>query len=373
MGSGVFDIPSTKVYYYAGMKGWGAKYGGLSTVKLGEPTLSIVVPKANQRWSNSVFTVTGTVQNNAGLAGVGLAGVFYSLNNDAWTSATTANGWSNWTATVTLTPGTNTIAVYAEDTEGITSTTNTVKFIYVLTAPLKVNLNGDGTVSPNYNNELLEIGTSYSMTAKAATGFGFAGWTGSETTNGATLKFVMASNLTFTANFVDTTKPTLSIVSPKANAKLTNVVLAVTGTAKDNAELAGVFYSLNNGAWAKVATANGWSNWTATVTLTQKTNTIAAYAQDAAGNVSTTNTVKFTLTVTPPSSPPQIGSGTAGLQAGGKFGFTITGVSSQIVVVEASMNLVDWQPIWTNTLSGASTNFTDSQWKNFPNRYYRAR
>ena len=71
--------------------------------------------------------------------------------------------------------------------------------------------------------------------------------------------------------------------------------------------------------------------------------------------------------------PPQIGGGGGiGIQSG-NFGFIITGVTNQTVVVEASTNLVNWQPIWTNTLSGASTNFTDSLWKNFPNRFYRAR
>ncbi len=37
------------------------------------------------------------------------------------------------------------------------------------------------------------------------------------------------------------------------------------------------------------------------------------------------------------------------------FGFTIIGTNGMSIVVEASTNLVDWQPVWTNTLSGAST------------------
>jgi hypothetical protein len=57
----------------------------------------------------------------------------------------------------------------------------------------------------------------------------------------------------------------------------------------------------------------------------------------------------------------------------GNFGFTINGVTNQTVVVEASTNLVDWLPVWTNTLSGASAIFIDSQWTNYPARYYRAR
>jgi len=61
------------------------------------------------------------------------------------------------------------------------------------------------------------------------------------------------------------------------------------------------------------------------------------------------------------------------------FGFTIIGTNGMSAVVEASTNLVDWQPVWTNTLSAATSNldgsvtFTDSQWTNYPARFYRAR
>jgi len=68
---------------------------------------------------------------------------------------------------------------------------------------------------------------------------------------------------------------------------------------------------------------------------------------------------------------PQIGSGSIGVSSG-NFSFTITGVSNQTIVVEASTNLVNWQPVWTNTLSGTATNFTDPQWTNYPSRFYRA-
>ncbi len=62
----------------------------------------------------------------------------------------------------------------------------------------------------------------------------------------------------------------------------------------------------------------------------------------------------------------------AGVQ-GNNFGFNFINTNALPVVVEASANFVDWQPIWTNVLVGYSTNFVDSQWKNYPNRFYRAR
>jgi hypothetical protein len=69
---------------------------------------------------------------------------------------------------------------------------------------------------------------------------------------------------------------------------------------------------------------------------------------------------------------PQVGTGSAGVKAGG-FGFTLNGVVNQTIVVEASTNLVNWQPIWTNTLSTLSTNFVDPDWVNHPDRFYRLR
>jgi len=69
---------------------------------------------------------------------------------------------------------------------------------------------------------------------------------------------------------------------------------------------------------------------------------------------------------------PQIGTGSAGAKPGG-YGSTLTGVTNQTIVVEASTNLVNWQPIWTTTLSAVSSSFVDPEWLNFPHRFYRAR
>jgi uncharacterized repeat protein (TIGR02543 family) len=294
--SGVIRAANGDLYgtaTYGGNKGgYGTIYRLRDTTK---PTLSITSPTSNQKWSNSVFSVTGKASDN-----VGVANVFYSLNNSGWINPITTNNWSNWTAQVTLTPGTNIIQSYALDDGGSLSATDTVKFVYILSAPLAVGVNGSGTVSPSYNGELLQVGANYSITAKAATGFGFTGWTGSATTNNATLKFQMASNLTFTANFVDTAKPTLAITSPKASQKWSNDVFSVTGTAKDNVGVSGVFYSLNNSGWASAATGNNWANWTAGISLTPGTNILSAYSVDAVGNLSATDTVKFVYILSAP-------------------------------------------------------------------------
>ena len=76
------------------------------------------------------------------------------------------------------------------------------------------------------------------------------------------------------------------------------------------------------------------------------------------------------LTTMELSAPPQLGSG-VGIHTG-NFGFTIIGVNNQVITVEASTNLVNWQVIQTITLFGTSTNVTDTQWKSYPRRFYRA-
>ena len=267
--------------------------GALATGRAGtaKPILSFTNLKTGQRLSNDVFTVQGNTTST-----LGVSNVLYKFT-DVWTNAIPAstNNWTNWSAQINLTPGTNTLAAYAVDNSGNRSLTNTVKFVYVVFTKLIVNTNGNGTVTPNYNGQLLQIGETYSMTAKSPiSGFGLQNWTdGSNNvvTNGATLKFFMASNLVFTANFGDVTKPTVKVTSVSTNASPGS--LTVNGTASDNVAVTNVIYSLNNAAWTNASPANGWSNWTAQVTLTPGSNTVAVCAVDSSGILSVTNTVKY--------------------------------------------------------------------------------
>jgi hypothetical protein len=70
--------------------------------------------------------------------------------------------------------------------------------------------------------------------------------------------------------------------------------------------------------------------------------------------------------------PPQTGSIGPAVRTN-PFGFTITGPSNGIVVVEGSTNLakVNWSPLATNILTGGSASFSDPQWTNYPSRFYR--
>jgi hypothetical protein len=73
---------------------------------------------------------------------------------------------------------------------------------------------------------------------------------------------------------------------------------------------------------------------------------------------------------------PQVQTGDAsfGVQSN-QFGFNITGSSNLVIVVEACTNFSNpvWQPVSTNTLTGGLSYFSDSQWTNYPSRFYRLR
>ena len=103
----------------------------------------------------------------------------------------------------------------------------------------------------------------------------------------------MQSNLTLQANFVDTSKPTLSITNLTAGQRVSNAVFTVKGTASDNWQVSNVCCQINGLGWNAATNINNWTNWAAGVTLIPGTNVVQAYAVDTSGNVSTTNSVSF--------------------------------------------------------------------------------
>jgi sugar lactone lactonase YvrE len=57
----------------------------------------------------------------------------------------------------------------------------------------------------------------------------------------------------------------------------------------------------------------------------------------------------------------------------GRFGFTFAGPMGNTVMVETSSDLLNWQPVWTNTVSSRPEPFSDSKTLASPQRFYRAR
>ena len=88
------------------------------------PTNTITTPMSGQKMTNALATVIGTAKDNWKVAGV-----WYQLNSGAWNLVTTTNSYTNWTQTVTLLTGTNTLKAYALDLGGNFSTTNTLSVV----------------------------------------------------------------------------------------------------------------------------------------------------------------------------------------------------------------------------------------------------
>jgi hypothetical protein len=94
--------------------------------------------------TNALATVAGTTSDNWGVTGV-----WYQLNSGAWNASVTTNGWTNWTTTVELIAGTNTVKAYAMNLGGNVSTNSSVsivssntfmlQLVFTNSVPLKTN------------------------------------------------------------------------------------------------------------------------------------------------------------------------------------------------------------------------------------------
>src|SRR5262249_50078290 len=70
-------------------------------------------------------------------------------------------------------------------------------------SPLTININGSGTISPpSYANTLLEVGKSYTVTAKPTVANLFSNWTEAVSSSNPKLTFTMQSNMVINANFI---------------------------------------------------------------------------------------------------------------------------------------------------------------------------
>jgi uncharacterized repeat protein (TIGR02543 family) len=334
------------------------------------PAVAFTSPKAGADVTNATV-VEGTATDN-----VDVASVWFRLENAAGTNAyapatiltnsvgtntlySVGTGTVSWSALVTnLIYGPNTVRIKAVDISSNVSGSVTRVFNNVATAPLALAIKGRGAISISgaasipspTNGQLLDIGFNYVLTARAAAGFAFTGWTGSIDTNSAKLSFTMSSNLSFTANFVDVTPPGITVSSPVQNQRWSNSTFTAAGTAKDNVQVSNVLCQLNGGGWTPATPLNStWSNWTATLAPLQSTNLFEAYSVDTTGNRSATNKVHFLF----------IPSATLALQTNGLGGVTPAD-NHKLLAIGTNYTLTatpahDW--IFSNWIAGGSTNF----------------
>ncbi|MGH8025072.1 MAG: InlB B-repeat-containing protein, partial [Limisphaerales bacterium] len=95
-----------------------------SFAETAKPALRVLSPASGTREPGAVATVTGIAQDVWGIAAVA-----YQLDDGAWINSFTTNGFTNWSATVELSAGTNVLNIYAMNLGGNYSPTNSLRLI----------------------------------------------------------------------------------------------------------------------------------------------------------------------------------------------------------------------------------------------------
>lgn len=165
------------------------------------PAVAITVPA--KALTNLSYTVKGTAKDN-----VLVTNVVYSLNGSTNLVAATSitNNWAQWSADLTLVPGSNTVVAIASDYSGNTGkTTNVLLCAPFYTANITSSDSTLGTITGNTN--LVQWGSTYTMTASPKSRILFTGWSGlsglttTNSTNSLVLKFKVTTNVVGVANF----------------------------------------------------------------------------------------------------------------------------------------------------------------------------
>ncbi|HXJ55432.1 MAG TPA: peptidylprolyl isomerase [Verrucomicrobiae bacterium] len=160
------------------------------------PRLTITSPAANISLTNQDVLVRGTVVDNVGVASVR---IYWTGGGSSPLPATITN--NNWSLTLTnVPPGTNTVLVEAIDRSGL-RTQLIRSFFRSVRVPLTVQILGRGTVSGPTNQQMLEVGRGYTLSARPDKGNLFGGWDGDFPQADATLIFLMGPNTSVTAVF----------------------------------------------------------------------------------------------------------------------------------------------------------------------------
>ena len=158
-------------------------------------------------------------------------------------------------------------------------------------------------------------------------------------------------------NYTGNTTNVLVVNPAVAWSSLSNLVQTYDGTAKP------VTASTTPTNLAVVLTYDGSSNAPVAAGNYLVVGTIIdPNYQGSATNTLCINPATPTVTIPPPATL------TSAASSGGQFSFTVTGLTGQQYVVQASTNLIDWDSVQTNT---APFVFTDTAASSFNERFYR--
>jgi hypothetical protein len=308
---------------------WTVSTGGSSDTT--QPAVSITSHTAGQSVTSSSITLAGTA-TDSGTGNSGITGV--TVNGVAATGGTaTGSGTANWSRSVALATGANTLTVVATDGAGNTTSrqiaitrTSTASDTTAPTVSItshtsgqsvtasSITLAGTATDSGTGNSGITAVSVNGSAASGGtATGSGTANWSRTVALSlGANTVTVVAADgasnnrtvqIVVTRVSTDTTAPTVAITSHTSGQTVTSSSITLSGTATDSgAGGSGVTGVTVNGQSASGGTAsgNGTANWSRNLTLSAGANTLTVVATDGAGNA---RTVPLTLVYAPPVVP----------------------------------------------------------------------
>ncbi len=207
-----------------------------------KPTVAIQIPALHGRTTSSI--ISGTTSSDATQVWYWVTNINAGAKSVTGPVNATQSTPKMWTATASLLPGTNILAVQSENAAGNLSTIASRQFFYEVPAALTLNSYGGtgtftgkasikGDVVPAAGADL-NIGEGYSLTAKASPGYLFSYWSDdTNTITKPTIDFIMESGLELTANFVTNEffglSGTYSGLFPETNAATEQSAGIITG------------------------------------------------------------------------------------------------------------------------------------------------
>jgi hypothetical protein len=178
------------------------------------PQITLTTPTADAQIVLPAVTLSGSAKDNKGLGKVQVA-----LNGGAFADVlVTLDGkgtGAKFNAAVPAIAGINTVRVRAVDALGLISNEVARHFTFVPLRPLTVNIlpagSGDVSISPGGKLSQLEVGKTYTLTAKPKPTFLFDHWSGAGISKSSqSLAFTMSEGLVINANFASSAMSTVN-------------------------------------------------------------------------------------------------------------------------------------------------------------------
>jgi len=379
------------------------------------PPPSLTVPTTQTNYAGQTLTVT-IFATNIYLPDSGFnfslpsASTNYWITTDGvltWTNTGIRNGILTWTNN-SVSPGTNTIYVkVSDDSVPALSATNSFKLIFlpplppILTVPTNQTIHAGQTLAMNisatnivltnstFTFSLPSPSTNYWITTNGVltwtnTGIqnGVLTWTNNSVSPGTNTIFIVvtdnsSSPMSATSNFdlifLPPLPPTLNV--PTNQTIYAGQTLTVTNYATNNilTNCTFTFALLSGPTNMDVSNlpTNGVLRWATTTAQPAGTYTnIITVTDNSIPPLSATN--NFVVVVLNPPPPVLTVPPTQTLTING-FQFTLNTLSNTTWRIDASTNLLNWLPLWTNTADSSGTiPFTDPFATNYPWRFYRA-